>query len=159
MCYYKYYMLDVKKAYIFVLSWMFIIHFISFFPNKSILKPSNCNIVDFKKYTSPPLWQLRRQINSCTFVMCKKSVRATDTSHPCNNAPSLKYWNIFQTVDQSKLEFSRMAATWLNRQGPVKMVQSILIWNWVYEVGVFVTRDKRGWVVIHDRKVPRHVTK
>ena len=34
---------------------MYIIHFISFFPNKSIFKPSNCNIGDLKKYTSPPL--------------------------------------------------------------------------------------------------------
>ena len=48
-------MLYVKKAYIFELSWIYVIHFISYFPNKSIFKPSNCNIVDFKKYTSPPL--------------------------------------------------------------------------------------------------------
>ena len=51
--------------------------------------------------------------------MCKKSVRATDTSHPCNNAPSLKYF-VFQTVDQSKLEFSRMAATLTQQTGALK---------------------------------------
>ena len=54
MHYYKCYMLYVKKAYIFELSWMYVTHFINFFPNKSCFKPSNCNIVDFKKYTSPP---------------------------------------------------------------------------------------------------------
>ena len=55
MHYYKCYMLYVKKAYIFELSWMYVTHFINFFPNKSCFKPSNCNIVDFKKYTSPSL--------------------------------------------------------------------------------------------------------
>ena len=67
--------------------------------------------------------------------MCKKSVRATDTSHPCNNAPGLKYWNIFQTVDQSKLEFSRMLATLAQltgarKNGSVNINMKLSVWSW-----------------------------
>ena len=59
MRYYKCYMLYVIKAYIFELSWRYIIHFICFFPNKSFFEPSNCKIVDLKKNTSPPLLELK----------------------------------------------------------------------------------------------------
>ena len=67
MHYYKCYMLYVKKAYIFELSSMYVTHFINFFPNKSCFKPSNCNIVDFKKYTSPPLRKLEKYYFDSTF--------------------------------------------------------------------------------------------
>ena len=79
MHYYKCYMLYVKKAYIFELSWMYVTHFINFFPNKSCFKPSNCNIVDFKKYTSPSLSELEQFENFAANEQFRKQKRVKMT--------------------------------------------------------------------------------
>ena len=49
------YVINVIKAYVFELSWMYIIGLLSYFLNKSIFKLLNFNIVYSQNFTSPPL--------------------------------------------------------------------------------------------------------
>ena len=52
------YVINVIKAYVFELSWMYIIGLLSYFLNKSIFKLVNFNIVYSQNFTSPLLYKL-----------------------------------------------------------------------------------------------------
>ena len=54
------YVINVIKAYVFELSWMYIIGLLSYFLNKSIFKLLNFNIVYSQNFTSPPFDGFKR---------------------------------------------------------------------------------------------------